>query len=88
MITWEIKIINQKFSINFIKKDKTNKLNKFLFYLLQIYHFFDSFLVFLEHFQLKHVSSFILDQYLIAFFIFQFHKVHSYLQIIKDSVKV
>ena len=45
--------------------------------------FFDSFLVFLEYFQLKHVSSFILDQYLIAFFIFQFQKVHSYLQIIK-----
>ena len=45
--------------------------------------FFDSLLVFLEHSQLKHVSSFILDQYLIAFFIFQFQKVHSYLQIIK-----
>ena len=55
----------------------------FLFYLLQIYLFFDSFLVFLEHFQLKHVSSFVLDQYLVAFFTFQFQKVHSYLQIIK-----
>ena len=45
---------------------------------------FDSFLVFfLEHFQQKHVSSFILNQYLIAFFIFQFQKVDSYLQIIK-----
>ena len=28
--------------------------------------FFDSVLDFLEYFQLKHVSSFILDQYLIA----------------------
>ena len=28
--------------------------------------FFDSFLVFWEYFQLRHVSSFILDQYLIA----------------------
>ena len=53
MITWEIKIINQKFSINFIKKDKTNKLNKFLFYLLQIYHFFDSFLVFFGTFSIE-----------------------------------
>ena len=46
--------------------------------MLQIYHFLDSFLVFLEHFQLKRVSLFILDQYLIAFFIFQFQKVPSY----------
>ena len=28
--------------------------------------FFDSFLVFLEYFQLKHVSSVIVDQYLIT----------------------
>ena len=47
------------------------------------FFFFDCFLVFLEHFQLKHVSSFVLDQYLVAFFTFQFRKVHSYLQIIK-----
>ena len=73
-----MKTINQKFSIQ--EKDKANKIVLLLFYLLQIYRFFDSFLVFLEHFQLKHVSSFILDQYLITFFIFQFH---SYLQIIK-----
>ena len=45
--------------------------------------FFDSLLVFLEHSQLKHVSSFILDQYLIAFSIFPFQEVRSYLQIIK-----
>ena len=73
-ITWEIKTINWNFSINFIK-------NKFLINLLQIYHFLIAF-YFLEHFQLKHVSLFILDQYLIVFFIFQFQKVHC-LQIIK-----
>ena len=76
-----MKTINQKFSIQ--EKDKANKIVLLLFYLLQIYHFFDSFLVFLEYFQLKHSSSLILDQYLIVFFIFQFQKVHSYLQIIK-----
>ena len=76
-----MKTINQKFSIQ--EKDKANKIVLLLFYLLQIYRFFDSFLVFLEHFQLKHSSSLILDQYLIVFFIFQFQKVHSYLQIIK-----
>ena len=56
-----------------------------MFYLLQIFHFFDSFLVVLEHFQLKHVSSFILDQYLVAFFIFQFH---SYLQFTNNQRSV
>ena len=76
-----MKTINRKFSIQ--EKDKTNKIVLLLFYLLQIYQFFDSFLVFLEHFQLKHSSLLILDQYLIVFFIFQFQKVHSYLQIIK-----
>ena len=76
-----MKTINRKFSIQ--EKDKTNKIVLLLFYLLQIYHFFHSFLVFLEHFQSKHSSSLILDQYLIVFFIFQFQKVHSYLQIIK-----
>ena len=74
--------MSQKFSISLTKKDTTNKI-KFLLYLLKIYHFFDSVPVSLEHFQLKHVSSFILDQYLIAFFIFQFHKVLTYLQIIE-----
>ena len=42
-ITWKIKTINWKFSINFIKKDKTNKINRFLFYLLKIYHFLIAF---------------------------------------------
>ena len=40
-----------------------------LLQLLQIYHFLDSFVFFVfvfEYFQLKHVSLFILDQYLIA----------------------
>ena len=50
---------------------------------LSFFFFFDYFLVFLKHFQLKHVSSFVLDQYLVVFFTFQFWKVHSYLQIIK-----
>ena len=44
---------------------------------------FAYFLAFLEYFQLKHVSSVILGQCLITFIIFQFEKVHNYLQTIK-----
>ena len=42
-ITWEIKTIYWKFSIHFIKKNKTNKINNFLFYLLHFYHFLIAF---------------------------------------------
>ena len=39
--------------------------------------FFDSFLVFWEYFQLRHVSSFILDQYLIAVNFLKKNKIQS-----------
>ena len=50
--------------------------NKIILFVMNL-SFFDSFLVFLEYLQLKHVSSIILDQFLITVIIFQFQKVQS-----------
>ena len=50
--------------------------NKIILFVMNL-SFFDSFLVFLEYLQLKHVSSIIQDQFLITVIIFQFQKVQS-----------
>ena len=50
--------------------------NKIILFVMNL-SFFDSFLVSLEYLQLKHVSSIILDQFLITVIIFQFQKVQS-----------
>ena len=56
--------------------DKIINWNKIILFVMNL-SFFDSFLVFLEYLQLKHVSSIILDQFLITVIIFQFQKVQS-----------
>ena len=65
-VTWKIKNVNSKFSLNFIKEIKLYQNKQIFVSFVTNLSFFDSFLVFSKYFQLKHISPFILDQYLIA----------------------